>query len=99
MQQTPYLRSKGRWKRDRVTDALLDLGRSRGPGIKLPTMREMCVQFDVSRTTLEAALAPLEQRGLIFHKHGVTGFDGELDHVTVRLDFGRGATGGFGVDP
>jgi DNA-binding LacI/PurR family transcriptional regulator len=53
-----------------VTEALLELARVRGPDGKLPTLQEMCEQFDIARGTLERAMAALEQRGLLYRKHG-----------------------------
>ena len=53
-----------------VSLALLEMGRVRGPGIKLPTIEEMCAQFEVSRTTIERALEPLERRGLFRRRRG-----------------------------
>ena len=64
------VRPKPRRKSDGVTQALLALGRQRGPDVKLPTLQEMGEQFAVSRTTLETALESLERRGLIRRKHG-----------------------------
>jgi len=57
-------------KAELVQEAVLELAVERGAGIKLPTMQEMCTQFDVARGTLESALRPLEQRGLLYRKHG-----------------------------
>lgn len=64
------VRPKPRRKSDGVTQALLALGRKRGPDGKLPTLQEMGEQYAVSRTTLETALESLERRGLIRRKHG-----------------------------
>ncbi len=49
---------------------LLALAHDRGPMMKLPTIEEMCAQFNVSRTTLEPALKSLERRGLLRRRHG-----------------------------
>jgi DNA-binding LacI/PurR family transcriptional regulator len=57
-------------KVERVSRGLLELARTRGPGIKLPTFQELCRQFSVSRTTLERALEPLERRGLLSRRQG-----------------------------
>jgi DNA-binding LacI/PurR family transcriptional regulator len=53
-----------------VEDALLEMATLRGPGIKLPTIQELCDQFDTCRPTLDRALASLEQRGVIRRKRG-----------------------------
>lgn len=55
---------------ERLTEELLALATKRGPDIKLPTMQELCSRYGVARGTLERALAPLEQRGLVHRKHG-----------------------------
>jgi DNA-binding LacI/PurR family transcriptional regulator len=55
---------------EKLTEALLVMAMQRGADIKLPTMQELCRQFDVARGTLERALTPLEQRGLLYRKHG-----------------------------
>lgn len=50
--------------------ALADLARRVGPGYKLPTVRELCKQMQVSRATLDSALDALEARGMLVRKHG-----------------------------
>ncbi len=57
-------------KMEQARRALLGLIRARGPGIKLPTIQEMCVLFQVSRTPLEQALQSLESRGLLRRRRG-----------------------------
>jgi DNA-binding LacI/PurR family transcriptional regulator len=57
-------------KTEQASAALMALLHARGPGIKLPTIEEMCTQFGVSRTTLEAALQSVEHRGLIRRRRG-----------------------------
>lgn len=59
-----------RSKAGAVQKALLALAHERGPGIKLPTMRELCQALDVARGTLERALSPLERQGILYRKHG-----------------------------
>jgi hypothetical protein len=51
-------------------EALLKLAEARGPGVKLPTLQQLCARLEVSRTTLERAMVPLERRGLLQRKHG-----------------------------
>ena len=43
---------------------------ARGPGIKLPTIAEMCALFDLSRTPLENAIRAIETRGLLRRRRG-----------------------------
>lgn len=57
-------------KTERARAMLLALAHDRGPGMKLPTLEEMCAQFSMSRTALEPALKALEQRGLLRRRHG-----------------------------
>lgn len=57
-------------KAGQIQKTLLALATARGPGIKLPTMRELCDQLGVARGTLERAMEPLERRGLLVRKHG-----------------------------
>jgi len=57
-------------KTEQASAALLALMHARGPGIKLPTIEEMCTQFGVSRTTLEPVLQALERRGLVRRRRG-----------------------------
>lgn len=57
-------------KAGQIQKTLLALATERGPGIKLPTMRELCDRLGVARGTLERALEPLERRGLLLRKHG-----------------------------
>lgn len=76
-------------KTDRVQAELLRLASIRGPGIKLPTIKEMCEQFDVARGTLERAMVGLEGRGLLCRKHGSGIYVSEaIRHKTVGVVFG-----------
>ena len=59
-----------RSRTDEVGERLLKMARARGPGIKLPTIGEMELQFGVSRTTLERAMVKLETRGILRRKRG-----------------------------
>ena len=54
----------------RTRHAILSLVRQRGPGIKLPTVLEMCAQFRVTRTQLEQALVQVERAGLLNRRRG-----------------------------
>lgn len=55
---------------EQVREGLLQLAIARGPGIKLPTVRELCSQFDVSFRTLEHAIIQLEQRQMLTRRQG-----------------------------
>ncbi len=55
---------------DEVREELLQMAVARGPGIKLPTVRELCAQFDVPFRTLEHAILQLEQRQLLVRRQG-----------------------------
>ncbi len=57
-------------KTEQASAALLGLIGDRGPGIKLPTIQEMCGQFKLSRTPLENAIRTLEARGLLRRRRG-----------------------------
>ncbi len=57
-------------KADLARDKILALVHSRGAGIKLPTLKEMCEQFKMSRTPVEQAMQSLERQGLIYRKWG-----------------------------
>jgi DNA-binding LacI/PurR family transcriptional regulator len=57
-------------KTDQAYVALMKLIEARGPGIKLPTIDEMCVQFNLSRTPLENAIRAIETRGLLRRRRG-----------------------------
>ncbi len=57
-------------KTDQAYDAVMKLIEMRGPGIKLPTIDEMCVQFDLSRTPLDNAIRLIETRGLLRRRRG-----------------------------
>lgn len=69
-------------KADRVSDQIETLAREVGPGGKLPTLRQMCARFEVSRTTVERAMLALERRGLLERRHGSGIY--ATDEVAVR---------------
>jgi len=74
---------------DRTCTALRQLVRKRGAGIKLPTVQEMCVQFEVTRTQLEQALIPLERGGLIRRRRGSGIYGTErVEQTTIGVVFG-----------
>lgn len=77
--------SKGR----QVEEALKELAIFRGPGIKLPTIRELCVQLQTCRPTLERALSSLEQRDILRRKHGSGIYVSEcIRQKTIGVVFG-----------
>ena len=49
---------------------LADLAKQLGPGSKLPSVRDLCNQLQISQHTLENALRGLEACGLLACKHG-----------------------------
>jgi DNA-binding LacI/PurR family transcriptional regulator len=57
-------------KTEVLSGRLLDLARQTGPDAKLPTFRELCRSFRVSKATLDHALRELEQRRVIVRRHG-----------------------------
>ncbi len=58
-------------------------------GDRLPTERELAVQFETSRASVREALRTLEQEGMIHIRKGVTGgiFIADLDHRPVTNSF------------
>jgi GntR family transcriptional regulator len=57
-------------KSRRLRDALLDMIRDRVPGAALPTERELCTEFGVSRATVRHVLQGLEAEQRIFRRQG-----------------------------
>jgi DNA-binding GntR family transcriptional regulator/CubicO group peptidase (beta-lactamase class C family)/ribosomal protein S18 acetylase RimI-like enzyme len=60
----------GRLKSGRLREALLELIRTRPPGGALPTERELCTEYGVSRATVRHVLQRLEMEQLIFRRQG-----------------------------
>jgi DNA-binding LacI/PurR family transcriptional regulator len=67
---TEVLQSDKASRIDQVREGLLQMAIARGPGIKLPTVRELCAQFDVPFRTLEHAIIQLEQRQMLTRRQG-----------------------------
>ena len=57
-------------KSGRLREALLEMIRSRLPGAALPTERELCSEFGVSRATVRHVLQRLEAEQRIFRRQG-----------------------------
>lgn len=53
---------------DALCKSLYELALQKGPKAKLPTARELCLLFDVSRSTLNDALNVLEMRDVVFRR-------------------------------
>ncbi len=70
MSVTEVLQSDQASRIEQVRDGLLRIAIARGPGIKLPTVRELCAQFDVPFRTLEHAIIQLEQRQMLTRRQG-----------------------------
>ena len=61
---------------------------TKSPGAVLPSERELCDEFNVSRGTARQALAELEKAGIVYRKQGRGTFVSTLDHqhATMPLD-------------
>lgn len=57
-------------KRRETVGAIRELAFRAGPGMKLPTVRELSARFAVARATVDDALDTLEAQGMIHRKHG-----------------------------
>ena len=57
-------------KKQLLEEKLLALSMKLGPSAQLPSFRELCRSFEVSKTTLDGALMELEQRHVIERRHG-----------------------------
>lgn len=57
-------------KRAAVQAALRKLAKRLGAGTKMPTVNELCASLEVSRATLDHALAELERGGVLKRHHG-----------------------------
>lgn len=54
-----------------LSEHLVDMARDLGPGAKMPTIRDLQRDLQVSVATLDSALAQLESQKVIERKHGV----------------------------
>ncbi|MGI6229972.1 MAG: GntR family transcriptional regulator [Tractidigestivibacter sp.] len=72
-------------------DQLVDLLREKiengeyGPGDLLPSERELCETYGLSRTTVRLALAELENLGLVVRQHGRGTFVSSAVHEATNL--------------
>lgn len=56
---------------EQLTDTVAEkIGVELAPGDLLPSEREMCERYGISRTTVRQAMAELERRGLVVRRHG-----------------------------
>ncbi len=60
----------GRLKSHRLREVMLELIRERLPGAALPTERELCAEYGVSRATVRHVLQGLEAEQRIFRRQG-----------------------------
>jgi GntR family transcriptional regulator len=67
---SPHAPVVARLKSQRLREALLDLIRERLPGAALPTERELCAEYGVSRATVRHVLQGLEAEQRIFRRQG-----------------------------
>lgn len=58
-----------------------------GEDTKLPTETELAEQFEVSRATIREALARLDDRGLIWSRHGIGSIVQSRKHWVRRREF------------
>lgn len=56
-------------KREKICDLIRDMAYDLGPGCQLPTVIELCEQFDVAKVTLDGVLGQLEQQGIVERRH------------------------------
>ena len=75
---------------ERVAEKILELVSSRawGPGFRLPSERELCEAFGVSRTVIREAVKALEARGVLESTtgSGVSVRRGDLNMVSQSLE-------------
>lgn len=65
---TDALPTSGR-KRDYICDRMRDMAFALGPGCQLPTVIELCAQFNVAKVTLDGVLGQLEDQGIVERRH------------------------------
>ena len=64
-----------------LRERLAEMARLRGPGARLPTVRELCMELETTPATLNLALARLEQEGVLRRRQG--------SGIFVAPDYGR----------
>ena len=77
-------------KRQPLYDQLVDLLLSKienemSPGDVLPSERELCETYGLSRTTVRLALAELETQGYVVRKHGKGTFVADTSREATNL--------------
>jgi DNA-binding LacI/PurR family transcriptional regulator len=68
--ETTGRRSRGPSRVGKLRDQLRELAVSKGPGYKLPSVRDICAQFDTNWITLRSALDELEADRVIERRQG-----------------------------
>ena len=69
-----------------LSDVLRDRIQSdMSPGDLLPSERQLCERYGLSRTTVRLALESLENRGLIYRRHGKGTFVADARHSAADL--------------
>jgi len=73
------------FQNDPVSAALAALVRNLAPGQRLPSERDLAVQFNVSRTALRDRLSVLEGLGILRRRSGSGTYVQELDSASLTL--------------
>ena len=85
----PVAANSPRNKQPFLIDAITDLARKLGPGMKFPTTQELSRQLGVTISTLDRSLTTLESRGVIVRRQGSGIYVSECPvRKTIALVFG-----------
>lgn len=88
--RTTFAPITSRQKTKEIIAQLKNLAQEEGPDFKLPTVRDLCREFQVSSATLDDALWNLEQQGVIRRRQGSGIFvSSNVNRKTVALAFGK----------